>query len=131
MEEVTVKKVSRREGHEARDGSVAALVGEGDAIFGSSGNPARGHGPSSYVAGQIDEHAFAVVVTVLYADVPFLPAQFIGEVCPLTKRHPRRKRNDVFEDGIVHRREELSSEHFHHGLDGEKISLMTCLYPSA
>ena len=109
-------------------GSVGCPVGEGHGVFGGRGNPAVRHGPASDVAGQIDEHAFAVVIAVLDVDIPFLPAELVLEVLPLLECHGGRKGESCrvsMASFIVGK--ELSPEYRHDRPDGEKVALVACL----
>lgn len=129
VEEIACEELGGRKRHAVPCRSVGCTVGEGNRFFGRRRDPAVRHGPSPDVAGQIDEHAFSVIVAGLHVDIPLLPAQFVLQVLPLWESHGRRKGEYAVSDGVVHRGKELSPEYGHDCSDGEEVAVMGCLFP--
>lgn len=105
-------------------------MGEGHRLFSKRSDPAVRHGPASDVAGEIDEHAFSVIVAGLDVDIPLLPPQFVLQVLPLLKVCGGRKNDHALSNGIVHVRKELSPEYGHDCANREEVAFMTCVFPS-
>lgn len=124
MQEVSLDKIIGRQCHRALFVGSRKPMAEGDAFVRVRYDALVRDRSASDVPGQINQDAFAVLVTLPDMHVPLGPAKFVLEVLPPLYRHAVRESKAIFFDRVVDVCKVLSAKHGHDRAHGKKVALL-------